>query len=358
MAIQTIITGTGSFIPANIIRNVHFGNHTFYDNTNDLEKLPSATIAEKFKLITGISERRYIDDEMTASSIGAIAATIAISDADIDPESIDQIIFAHNFGDIIHGNNQSQMVPSLASKAKHLLGIKNPSCIPYDLIFGCPGWIQGVLQADVYIKAGMAKRVLVIGADTLSRVIDKHDRDCMIFGDGAGACIFEAVGVSSLVEKGILGSSVQSFSGEEIEYLFHGKSNFLEADTNAHFLKMKGRKLYDFALAKVPLVMKDCLEKSNVGLKNIKMFFLHQANEKMDLAIIKAFYNLYGEEMPNNNLPMSIQQLGNSSVATIPTLLDLVRRGKMENYSLLAGDTIMFASIGAGMNINAFCYRA
>lgn len=355
MAIHTVITGTGSFVPTKVVSNADFSRHTFYDEANEPIRLPAAAIAEKFKLITGIKERRYVDDDITASSIGAIAAAKAIENAGIYPETIDQIIFAHNFGEVPHGSNQSQMVPSLASRAKHLLNIKNPDCIPYDLIFGCPGWIQGILQADAFFKAGLAKRALVIGADTLSRIIDKHDRDCMIFSDGAGACVLET---SNAVGVGILASSVKSYANDEINYLSHGKSNYSNSKANVQFLKMKGKRVYDFALAHVPLVIKECLEKAQLPISMVKMFFLHQANEKMDVAIVKALYQLYGAtNIPNNIMPMSIQQLGNSSVATIPTLFDFVRRGQMENYSLQTGDIVVFASIGAGMNVNAFCYR-
>src|ERR1700709_1845057 len=204
MPIQTIITGTGSFVPETIQYNIDFANHEFYDETEKKIELPSAIIAEKFKLITGIKERRYWDGDMTASSMAILAAKSAIADADIDPETIDQIIFAHNFGEVAHGMSQSEMVPSLASRLKHGLGIKNPNCIPYDLLFGCPGWIQGVLQADAFFKAGLAKKALVVGAETLSRVIDKHDRDSMIFSDGAGACILEAKNADNITGAGIL----------------------------------------------------------------------------------------------------------------------------------------------------------
>jgi len=104
--------------------------------------------------------------------------------------------------------------------------------------------------------------------------------------------------------------------------------------------------------------MKACLEKSEVDVQNVKKFFLHQANEKMDEGFIKALFKLYGiREIPENIMPMSIHKFGNSSVATIPTLYDLVKRGEMPEHQLSKGDIFMFASVGAGMNINAFCYR-
>lgn len=121
---------------------------------------------------------------------------------------------------------------------------------------------------------------------------------------------------------------------------------------------MKGRKVYEYALRHVPSAMKECLDKSGNAIGDLKIIFIHQANEKMDEAIIKSFYGLYGiTEMPEQIMPMSIQQLGNSSVATIPTLFDLVRKSKLPGFELATGDLILFASVGAGMNINAVCYR-
>ena len=121
---------------------------------------------------------------------------------------------------------------------------------------------------------------------------------------------------------------------------------------------MKGRKVYEYAIKNVPIAMKECIEKAGVDIKDVKKFFLHQANEKMDEGFIKALYKLYGtREVPENIMPMSIHDLGNSSVATIPTLYDMVKHGKYPEHQLNEGDIIIFASVGAGMNINAICYR-
>ncbi len=120
---------------------------------------------------------------------------------------------------------------------------------------------------------------------------------------------------------------------------------------------MYGRKVYNFALTNVPLAMKSCLDKSNVAIKDIKKIFIHQANEKMDEAICQRFYKLYDMEMPKDIMPMSIGELGNSSVATIPTLLDLVYNNKMKDHKIEKGDHVVFASVGAGMNINAVVYQ-
>ena len=121
---------------------------------------------------------------------------------------------------------------------------------------------------------------------------------------------------------------------------------------------MKGRKVYEYALRFVPEAMKGCLEKSGIAIEELKKIFIHQANEKMDEAIIKKLFLLYDiEKPPVNIMPMSIAWLGNSSVATIPTLLDLVRKKQFPEHVLSPGDIILFASVGAGMNINAVCYR-
>ena len=351
----TIITGTGSYIPGLVIPNDSFSDHSFYGEDGVLINTPNAEIFEKFKDITGIYERRYAEENVNTSDLATKAAALAIEDAGIDPETIDQIIVAHNFGNVITGTIQSDAVPSIASRVKNLLGIRNPSCVAYDLLFGCPGWIQGVIHADSFIKSGLAKRCLVIGAETLSRVIDPHDRDSMIFSDGAGACIVEN---STDPSSGILASSVHSHCMDEAYYLYLGKSYHPEGDEATRYIKMKGRKVYEYAIKNVPIAMKECIEKAGVEIHEVKKFFLHQANEKMDEGFIKALFKLYGiKDIPENVMPMSIHELGNSSVATIPTLYDMVKHGKYKEHQLNKGDVVIFASVGAGMNINAICYR-
>lgn len=356
-ASRTVITGTGSYIPGHIKSNKDFTSAAFYGEDHQPLSTPAEEIVEKFKDITGIEERRYADFPMKSSDMAIIASRLAIEDAGVDPESIDQIIFAHNFGDIVKDSIQTDVLPALASRVKHGLGIKNPACVAYDILFGCPGWIQGVIQAHAYITAGIAKKCLVIGSETLSRVIDVHDRDSMIFSDGAGACIIESRDAAS-TDAGIISTNVQSHCMDEAFYLTMGQSYLPDTDPNVRYMKMKGRKVYEYAIKHVPAAMKDCLDKAGLHVTDIKKFFLHQANEKMDEGFVKALYRLYGiKEVPPFIMPMSIHKLGNSSVATIPTLYDLVKKHQLNNHSIAKGDAVMFASVGAGMNINAFCYR-
>ena len=352
-----IISGTGSYIPKTIVSNQDFTKNEFYDEKGEIFDLPHEEIAEKFKAITGIEERRYVNDEQSASDIGTIAAKLAIEDAGIDPESIDQIIVAQNFGDVKKGTIQTDILPSIASRVKHNLGIKNPACVAYDVLFGCPGWIQGLIQAHSFIRSGMAKKCLIIATETLSRVLDMHDRDSMIFADGAGACILESKEEDH--ERGIIGIEMGSWTEEEAYYLYLGKSNAKTSDPKVRYIKMNGRKIYEFALNHVPKAMKSCLDKAGMDIHQLKKVLIHQANEKMDDEIIKRLYRLYKiREIPQHIMPMSIHKLGNSSVATVPTLLDQIRKGTAEgNHHLNEGDLILLASVGAGMNINAIAYR-
>jgi 3-oxoacyl-[acyl-carrier-protein] synthase-3 len=352
---RTIITGTGSYIPTEKITNDKFASHRFYAEDQTEIMADPGVIVEKFQQITGIAERRYASNNLNASDIATIAAKAAIMDSAINIETLDQIILAHNFGNVINGTFQTDAVPALACRVKHNLGIRNPNCIGYDVLFGCPGWLQGLIQADAFFKAGIASKALVIGAETLSRVIDKYDRDGMIFSDGAGACVVE---YKESDDSGILSYSSVTHAMDEAYYIYMGESYHPEKDPNIRYLKMKGRKVYEYAIKYVAEAMKDCLDKAGVDIRQLKKIFIHQANEKMDEGIIKQLFKLYGlKEYPASILPMIIHWLGNSSVATVPTLYDLVIKGKVPDHEIIKGDIILFASVGAGMNINAVCYK-
>jgi len=354
---RSIITGSGSCIPDIVVRNNHFLASDFHSEDGVSSGRTSPEVVEKFSKITGILERRYATKGLSASQMAARAAELAIADSGMSRDSFDQLIVAHNFGDMADCHSYPAIVPSLASRVKNLLGISNPACIPYDLIFGCPGWLQGMIHADAFFKAGIAKTALIIGTETLSRVLDPHDRDSMIFSDGAGAITLEYRDIGDR-NSGLLSSSVRSDAGEEAGFIYVGCTQHPAKGSNPQYIKMKGRKVYEYALRHVPTAMKECLDKSGNPIEDLKAIFIHQANEKMDEAIVKGFYALYGiTEVPTTIMPMCIQWLGNSSVATIPTLFDLVRTSQLPGFELGSGDLIMFASVGAGMNINAVCYR-
>ncbi len=350
---QVKITGTGSYIPTVIKKNKDFLEVEFYNEKKERFPNSNEIIIKKFKAITGIEERRYLVPELDSSDMGLAASEKAIKDAKIDKESLNYIIVAENFGDVKTGSNQSDFLPSIGSRIKHGLKIENPNCVAYDVIFGCPGWIQSMIQAYIYIKSGEAKKCLVVGTETLSRIVDPNDRDSMIYADGAGACVVEA----SDEPGGVLSYAAQTHTLNEAYYLFFGNSNNPNLDQNIGYIKMYGRKIYEFALVNVPLAMKEALDKSGVDIKDIKKILIHQANEKMDEAIVARFYKLYDMEMPKDIMPMTINKFGNSSVATIPTLLDLILNKNFEGHNLKKGDIVLMASVGAGMNINAIVYQ-
>lgn len=355
--IYSVIIGTGSYIPTRCIKNKDFLSNEFYDADGKKLEKENQEIIEKFFEITTIAERRYVTENLVTSDIAYYAAVEAINTSKIDKEEIDYIIVAHNFGDVKSNNRRTDDVPSLAARVKYKLEIKNPDTVAYDLIFGCPGWIQASIQADYLIKSGDARKVLIIGAEILSRVSDPHDRDSMLYADGAGAAIFE--GVESEYPIGILAHKTRSDTLLTSRMLHMDKS-YMPDHENADdiFLKMHGRKLYQYAIEKVPQTIKECLDKSGIQLSEVKKALIHQANGKMDDTILKRLFGLYNiTDLPENIMPMTIGWLGNSSVATIPTLLDLILKGQLNPHSINKGDILLFASVGAGMNINAFIYK-
>ncbi|MBX9448601.1 MAG: hypothetical protein KL787_02295 [Taibaiella sp.] len=163
-----------------------------------------------------------------------------------------------------------------------------------------------MIQANAFIRSGMAKRCLVIGAETLSRVSDIHDRDSMIYADGAGAAILEI----SRDDSGIQSHISASFTLNEKDYLNFGKSFNRESHPDVKYIKMNGRKIYEFALQHVPAAMKQCLDSSGYGVAQLNKIIIHQANEKMDEAIVNRFYQLYHMPVPEHIMPMVIQKTG------------------------------------------------
>ncbi|WP_026461534.1 3-oxoacyl-ACP synthase III family protein [Adhaeribacter aquaticus] len=356
MHLYSVITGTGNYLPETVISNQDFKDKVFYDSNGEKLSKPTSEIVDKFEQITDIKERRHVSDNLVTSDIATLAAQQALDSSNTDKEQLDYIIVAHNFGDVKAGNRKSDLVPSLAARVKYNLRIENPFTIAYDLPFGCAGWLQGLIQADYYLKSGDAKKILVIGAEVLSRISDPHDRDSMLYADGAGAVIMEAR--ESEESVGILAHLTRSDTLECAHLLRMDKSNNKAFDSQELFLKMEGRKLYEYALKTVPQAIKQCLEKAKLPIECVSKVLIHQANGKMDDAILKRLFGLYEKvEIPENIMPMTISWLGNTSVATVPTLLDLLLKGELENQEVKSGDIIVFASVGAGMNINAVVYK-
>lgn len=351
---NTVIIGTGSYLPAQKIGSDFFMDTEFYSETGEKIDKPVEEIISKFVEITEIENRRYIEEGQTNSDIGFLAAQRAIEDSKIDPETLDYIIYASNFGDVNKAGRTSFM-PSMSARLKNKLQIKNRKCINYDMVFGCPGWVEALILADQLIKAGAGKTILVVGSETLSRVTDPNDRNRMIFADGAGAVVVQA---TDREDVGILAHTTICDNGAELFYLESGPGVIPERDMDQLYIMMHGRKIYEYALKHVPDAIKATIDSAGLDITDIHKILIHQANAKMDHAMIDRLMKLYGKKEYHHSLaPMTIQQLGNSSVATIPTMLDMIRKGDLEGHEFEDEGNVVFASVGAGMNINAVVYR-
>lgn len=353
--IRSVIIGSGVYLPKKVVENSEFLQNEFYNDKGERLEKSNEEIVTKFQEITEIARRRYVENGMLCSDMATEAAKKAIEVSGIDPESLDYIIVGHNFGDIRPGNRRVDYMPTIAARVKHNLKIANPYCVCNDVPFGCPGWVQGMIMADYFIRSGDAKRILVIGSELLSRIVDPHDIDCMIFSDGAGAAILEA---QEGVDAGILAHITRSDTIEEAYLLYMDESYNPDFGENALFAKMHGHKIYEYALTHVPKLIADTIKKADLDIHDINKILIHQANAKMDDAILKRVFRLFGErDVPEDIMPMTIAEYGNNSVATVPILYDLIIRGKFPGQSLNSGDNVIMASVGAGMNINAFVYR-
>jgi 3-oxoacyl-[acyl-carrier-protein] synthase III len=352
--VYTVITGTGSYVPPRVITNSFFLETEFHDVSGNKIETPNEEIIRKFFEITNIEERRYAEPDQSTSDLAYFSALDAIESSGFDREKLEFIIVAHNFGDIFPDIARSDSMPSISSRVKTALGIQNPYVLTHDVIAGCPGWTTAMIAADAYIKSGTFKCGLVIGSDVTSRVADPHDRDQMIFSDGSGAVIVEAC--ESETPIGILSHSTRTDNDQGMLKMDRSlKPNFPKDD---QYIRMQGNKVYVYALSTVPGVVKDSLDKAGLHLDDIHKVLIHQANEKMDEAILARVFKLYGKkEYDKNVMPMTIRHYGNSSSATVPTLLDLILKNKMADHEINPGDNIILTSVGAGMVINSIVYR-
>ncbi|HPR30785.1 MAG TPA: ketoacyl-ACP synthase III [Prolixibacteraceae bacterium] len=355
--LYTTIIGSGSYIPEVLISNDDFLNHRFFEpKTRSLIDKPNREIIDKFFEITNIKERRWGTEKQMTSDLGALAAKDALESSGIDPETLDFIIVGHNFGDMPIETQRIELIPNIAAKVKLHLNIVKPSMVAFDVVAGCPGWVQAMIVANSFIKSGTYKRGLVIGADMNSRVGDPYDRDLMIFADGAGAVIVEAT--ESETPVGILSHAERTDAVEWSDLLVHGPSLNPDHDQTKSYIRMQGHKVYVYALQYVPGVAREALQKAGVELNDVQKVLIHQANQKMDEAICQRLMKLYKIKGTTDEImPMTINTLGNTSAATIPTMYDLIKKNKLEGHSIQSGDTLIFTSVGAGMNINAIIYR-
>lgn len=312
------IIGTGSCLPERIVTN------------QDLAEIMD-TSDEWISTRTGI-RKRHIATEETTTSMSVVAAKRALEDAGVKPEELDLIIAATVSSD--------QIIPMLSAQVQAEIGADN--AVAFDINAACSGFLFDMAIADAYMKAGGSKKALLIGAETLSKLMDWNDRSsCVLFGDGAGAVVV------SDEEDCVLGM-VQGAKGKDGMVLYcvnRNTSNPFSGKEPAplSYVHMEGQAVYKFAVKTVPAAINEALEQAGVAADEVSYYILHQANLRIIESVAKRL------DQPMEKFPTNIQDCGNISAASVPILLDKVCKDGM----IKARDKIVLAGFGAGLTWGA-----
>lgn len=318
------IMGTGSYVPERILTN------------NDLAKIVD-TNDEWITTRTGIRERRIAADDEATSDLAFKAAEKAIIDAGIDKNEIELIIVATM--------TQDHLTPSTAALVQDKLGIKAAA---FDVSAACTGFIYGFTAGYSFIKAGIYKKVLVIGAETMSRVTDWEDRGtCILFGDGAGAVVLGEVEIG-----GFLASHLAADGSGACELIVPAGGSRKAATTETIenrevYLKMNGREVFKFAVKAFPESVENVLTQQNLTADDIDIFIPHQANVRIIEAIAKRF------KQPLDKFFVNLHKYGNTSGASIPIALDEAsKEGRFKK-----GDKIVATGFGGGLTYGSILFE-
>ncbi|MBO5258897.1 MAG: ketoacyl-ACP synthase III [Agathobacter sp.] len=312
------IIGTGSCLPERIVTN------------QDLAEIMD-TSDEWISTRTGI-RKRHIATEETTTSMSVVAAKRALEDAGVKPEELDLIIAATVSSD--------QIIPMLSAQVQAEIGADN--AVAFDINAACSGFLFDMAIADAYMKAGGSKKALLIGAETLSKLMDWNDRSsCVLFGDGAGAVVV------SDEEDCVLGM-VQGAKGKDgmvLSCVNRNTSNPFSGKEPAplSYVHMEGQAVYKFAVKTVPAAINEALEQAGVAADEVSYYILHQANLRIIESVAKRL------DQPMEKFPTNIQDCGNISAASVPILLDKVCKDGM----IKARDKIVLAGFGAGLTWGA-----
>ena len=311
------IIGTGSAVPEQIVTN------------EDLSKIVE-TSDEWISSRSGIKERRVAKEE-TTTSLAILAGKRALENAGIASEEIEVIIVAPCTPDYFFPNTACQVQEAIG--AKH--------AVAFDLSAACSGFLFALSTAQAYIKGGIYQKALIVGAETMSKMIDWSDRStCVLFGDGAGAAVVSAeeTGVLELVQKSDgTGKGVLSCKARETRNLLNHESETKE------YLYMEGQPVFKFAVKTVPECVEEVLKKAEVKKEEIRYYILHQANSRIIQSVAKRL------KEPEEKFPMNLSLYGNTSAASIPILLDEMNRNGMLNR----GDKLVLSGFGAGLTWGA-----
>ena len=307
------IFGTGSALPKRIVTNTDLTE--FLDTSDEW-------IADR----TGIRERRLAVEE-TTTTLSIEASQAAILDAGISPEEIGLILVATLTPD--------GSMPNTACKVQEAIGAKNAMC--YEINAACSGFMYGLQTAHAFISSGMLKYALVVGAETLSKIMDWTDRGtCVLFGDGAGAAILGASEDGIIcIEGGADGSKGHVLTCGNAPLV----NPYVKQPATSQYVAMDGQEVFRFAVRKIPEIVNALLEKGNKKKEDLSLVLLHQANKRILQSAAKRL------DVPESMFPMNLDRYGNTSAASVAILLDEVHK----NGQIKSGDLIAMAGFGGGL---------
>ncbi|WP_421929709.1 beta-ketoacyl-ACP synthase III [Neoaquamicrobium sediminum] len=321
--IRSVVRGVGTALPRRIMKNAEF--ETLVDTSDEW-------IVQR----TGITQRHIAAEDETTASLGEAAARAALSNAGLTPDDIDLIILATS--------TPNNTFPATSVEIQERLGMSHG--FAFDMQAVCSGFVYAVTAADAHIRAGMARRVLVIGSETFSRLLDWTDRTtCVLFGDGAGAMVLEAVeSAGALTDRGIIASSLRSDgSHREKLYVDGGPST---TQTVGH-LRMEGREVFKHAVGMITDVVEDALSRGGVSADDLDWFVPHQANKR----IIDASAKKLG--IAEDKVVITVHLHGNTSAASVPLALGAaVADGRIKQ-----GDLVLLEAMGGGFTWGAVLLR-
>jgi len=312
------LTGWGKYLPENVVTN------------KDLEAKVN-TSDTWIQTRTGIKERRLASDNETASGMAAKAAGDALRVAGLKPEQLDLVIVATVTPEMIF--------PSCASLVQHAIGAKNAAA--FDLNAACTGFVYAVATASQFISTGTFKKILIVGSEVYSRILDWNDRDtCVLFGDGAGAVVLEAGSNPPGFLSFVLGSNGAKPELLNLPGLCGNPNN---PDKDRHYLCMNGSEIYKFAVRTMVKASKQVLNNAGLTIDDLKLFIPHQANRRIIQAVAKSL------GMPSDKVFMNVEKYGNTSAASVPiALCEAVEEGRID-----AGDYLAMVGFGAGLSWGA-----
>jgi 3-oxoacyl-[acyl-carrier-protein] synthase III len=326
MGVGMAITGCGSAAPKSILTNDHLAQMV---DTSD----------EWINARTGMRNRHIASSRESLSQLSAVAAKGAIAMSGISPIDLDLIILATSTPDDLFGS---------ACRIQGLIGATN--AVAFDLTAACSGFLFALITASQFIASGMYKNVLIIGADVLSRWVDWSDRtSCILFGDGAGAAVCQAVADNRLLSCGMYSNGSQN---DSLNLNYGGDSKPLLENITAQQgsynpITMNGREVYRFAVARVPEALSKAMFQAHLTADDLDWLLLHQANQRIMDAVAKRL------EIPPSKILSNIAEYGNTSAASIPLALDAaVRDGRVK-----PGDTIAASGFGAGLTWGAAIFK-